>query len=350
MTAQAPGKNMIDLRSDTVTQPSAEMKRAMCMAPLGDDVYGEDPTVNRLQDEMAAMFGKEAGLFVPTGVMGNQLAIKAWTQPGDEVIVERESHIFNYETAAPAMMSAVQLHPVTGVLGVFSLADVEAAIRPDAYYYPRSSLVCIENTHNRMGGTVYPLEAMRELHDFCRMRGMGLHLDGARIWNAHAATGTPLRTYGEAVDSISICFSKGLGAPVGSMLLGERELVAKAHKYRKIYGGGMRQSGMLAAAALHAVEHNLPLLAEDHTRARCFAEALQGRRSFRIDLGRVQTNMVLLDFTGRAIRATSALSRLREEGVEIGMGMGDTLRAVFHLDLDDRAVEQSIDIFTTLFD
>jgi threonine aldolase len=341
---------MIDMRSDTVTQPSAAMKRAMCEAPLGDDVYGEDPTVNLLQEEMAALFGKEAGLFVPTGVMSNQLAIKAWTQPGDEVVVEKESHIFNYETAAPSMMSAVQLHPVAGGMGVFAIADVEAAIRPDDYYYPRSTLVCIENTHNRMGGTLYPVDAMRELQTFCRGRGMGLHLDGARIWNAHAASGTPLREFGETVDSLSVCFSKGLGAPVGSMLLGTKELVTKAHKYRKIFGGGMRQAGMLAAAALHAVEHHLPLLAADHKRARHFAEALADRTSFRVDIERVQSNMVLLDFTGRAMQASEAQTKLREAGIVIGMGMGNMLRAVFHLDVDDRALEQSIDIFTKLFD
>ena len=341
---------MIDLRSDTVTRPTPEMKRAMMEAPLGDDVYGEDPTVNRLQQEMAALFGKEAGLFVPTGVMSNQLAIKAWTQPGDEVVVEKESHIFNYETAAPSMMSAVQLHPVAGEMGVFDVGDVEAAIRPDAYYYPRTSLVCIENTHNRMGGTLYPLDAMQELHGFCGGHGIGLHLDGARIWNAHAATGTPLREYGDAVDSISICFSKGLGAPVGSMLLGTRELITKAHKYRKIYGGGMRQAGILAAAAQHAVEHHLPLLAADHARARRFAEALQGRGSFTVDLERVQSNMVLLDFTGTAMRAADAQRLLHDAGIEIGMGMGDMLRAVFHIDLDDASLEEAIAIFTRLLD
>lgn len=341
---------MIDLRSDTVTQPTAAMKHAMCEAPLGDDVYGEDPTVNRLQEHMAALFGKDAGLFVPTGVMSNQLAIKAWTQPGDEVIVEKESHIFNYETAAPAMMSAVQLHPVMGDRGVLDIRDVDAAIRPDAYYYPRSTLLCIENTHNRMGGTLYPVDGMRVLHAFCQDHAMGLHLDGARIWNAHVASGTPLREYGDAVDSLSICFSKGLGAPVGSMLLGTHALITRAHKYRKIYGGGMRQAGMLAAAALHAVEHHLPLLAADHARARRFAEALSGRRSFHIDPARIHTNMVLLDFSGRPLTAAVAQQRLQDAGIAIGMGMGNTLRAVFHLDLDDAALEHSIDMFTQLFD
>lgn len=342
--------SMIDLRSDTVTRPTAEMKRAMMLAPLGDDVYGEDPSVNLLQERVAALFGKEAGLFVPTGVMSNQLAIKAWTQPGDEVIVEKESHIFNYETAAPSMMSAVQLHPVPGRLGVLAPDDVASAVRPDTYYYPRSTLVCMENTHNRMGGTVYPVEAMRELRALCHAHGMGLHLDGARIWNAHVASETPFRDYGDAVDSISVCFSKGLGAPVGSMLLGTHALITKAHKYRKIFGGGMRQAGMLAAAALHAVEHHLPLLAEDHARARRFAEALDGMRSFRIDHDRVQTNMVLLDFTGGPTRAAEAQRRLHAEGIEIGMGMADSLRAVFHLDLDDEAVGRAIDVCRKVLD
>jgi threonine aldolase len=340
---------MIDLRSDTVTVPTAAMKQAMCDAPLGDDVYGEDPSVNRLQREMAALFGKEAGLFVPTGVMSNQLAIKAWTQPGDEVIVEKESHIFNYETAAPSMMSAVQLHTVQGSLGVLMPEDVDAAIRPGEYYYPRTALVCTENTHNRMGGTVCPIGEMRELHAFCLSHGIPLHLDGARIWNAHVASGTPLIEYGEAAESISICFSKGLGAPVGSMLLGPQEFVTRAHKYRKVFGGGMRQSGMLAAAALHAVEHHLPLLADDHRRAREFAASLASCRAFRIDPARVQSNMVLLDFGASHERAAEAQLRLRAAGVAIGMGMGDTLRAVFHLDLDDAALEKAIRIFKSLF-
>ncbi|MFZ1731916.1 MAG: GntG family PLP-dependent aldolase [Bacteroidota bacterium] len=340
--------SIIDLRSDTVTRPSPEMKLAMCEAPLGDDVYGEDPTVNRLQDEMAALFGKEAGLFVPTGVMSNQLAIKAWTTPGDEVIVERESHIFNYETAAPSMMSAVQLNPVAGEQGILRPADVQAAIRPDAYYYPRTALVCIENTHNRMGGTLHPIEGIEELHAFCQEKRVPLHLDGARIWNAHAASGTPLRSYGEAVESISICFSKGLGAPAGSMLLGPQDVISRAHKYRKIFGGGMRQSGMLAAAAQYAVDNNLSLLTDDHRRARAFAAALTSCTAFKIQPERVESNMVLLDFTSSRMRAGEAQALLHEAGVEIGMGMGDMLRAVFHLDLDDEALNRATSIFNKL--
>jgi threonine aldolase len=339
----------IDLRSDTVTIPTPEMKAAMTAAPLGDDVYGEDPSVNALQDSLSARFGMEAGLFVPTGVMSNQIGIKAWTQPGDEVIVEKESHIFNYETAAPSMMSAVQLHPVDSALGVFAIDDVARAIRPGEYYYPRTALVCIENTHNRYGGTLYPVERMQELRVFCAERSIRLHLDGARIWNAHAASGTSLEAYGEAVDSISVCFSKGLGAPVGSMLLGPADFIARAHKYRKIFGGGMRQAGMLAAAAAYAVDAHLPLLAEDHRRARRLAEGLRDIETFFVDLARVQSNMVLLDFSHSAVRASQAQALLAAEGVLVGMGMGDMLRAVLHIDVDDDAVDRAIDIFHRVF-
>ncbi|MCZ7555596.1 MAG: aminotransferase class I/II-fold pyridoxal phosphate-dependent enzyme [Bacteroidia bacterium] len=334
----------IDLRSDTVTRPTQGMYAAMVSAPLGDDVYAEDPSVNQLQRDMAALFGKEAGLFVPTGVMSNQLAIKAWTQPGDEIIVEEESHIFNYETAAPAMMSAVQLRTVRGAMGVLDPRDVEEAVRPPDYYYPRSSLVCIENTHNRCGGTLYPIAEMRALSGLCRARQIPLHLDGARIWNAHVATGTAFAEFGAAVDSISICFSKGLGAPAGSMLLGPTEFIARAHKYRKIFGGGMRQAGVLAAAAAYGVQEHLPLLHQDHLRARRFAEALQDCTQMRIDRDRVQSNMVLLDFSDSTRRAESVQQELREQGVLIGMGMGRTLRAVFHIGLSDDDVDRAIGI------
>ena len=340
---------MIDLRSDTVTRPSQEMLKAMCAAPTGDDVYAEDPTVNMFQEEMAALFGKEAGLFVPTGCMSNQLAIKAWTTAGDEVIVEKESHIFNYETAAPSMWSAVQLHTIPGIKGVMKAEDVAAAVRPGEYYYPRTALVCAENTHNRAGGTVYPLRDLQELHSFCTGTEIPLHLDGARIWNAHVASGVSFADWGRAVDSISICFSKGLGAPVGSMLLGPGEFITRAHKYRKIFGGGMRQAGVLAAAARFGVEHNLPRLELDHQHAGRFANALAGISAFRIDVASVETNMVMLDFAGSVQSADAAMAALREHGVLIGHGAGETLRAVFHIDLSSEDTDRSIEIITTLF-
>lgn len=340
---------MIDLRSDTVTRPTPAMLEAMLRAPVGDDVYAEDPSINALQDSLAEVFGKERGLFVPTGVMGNQLAIRAWTNPGDEVIVERESHIFNYETGAPAMMSAVQLHPVDGVDGVPTLEALEAALRPPEYYYPRSALVCLENTHNRAGGTVYPLAELEAASVLCRSRGIPLHLDGARIWNAHVASGVSLRAYGDLVDTINVCFSKGLGAPVGSMLLGPADVITRAHKARKIFGGGMRQAGILAAAAAHAVTHHLPLLAHDHARARRFAAAVSDCAAFRTDPAAVQTNMVLLDFAGSDVSAAEARELLSDKGIAIGMGRASMLRAVFHLDVGDEDTDEAIAAVRALF-
>jgi threonine aldolase len=340
---------MIDLRSDTVTRPTPAMLEAMLRAPVGDDVYGEDPAVNALQESLAAVFGKERGLFVPTGVMGNQLAIRARTAPGDEVIVEKESHIFNYETGAPAMMSAVQLHTVAGRDGVMAVEDIAAAVRPPEYYYPRSTMLCLENTHNRAGGTVYPLADLEAASVLCRERGIPLHLDGARIWNAHVATGIPLRAYGELVDTINVCFSKGLGAPIGSMLLGPADVIVRAHKFRKVFGGGMRQVGILAAAAAHAVEHHLPLLADDHARARRFASAIGGCTAFRVDPDAVQTNMVLLDFAGSDVSAAEAQELLADKGIAIGTGRASMLRAVFHLDISDRDTDVAITAFLALF-
>ena len=324
---------MIDLRSDTVTRPGAAMRTFMSQANVGDDVYGEDPEVNRLQEKMATIFGKEAGLFVPTGTMSNQLAIKAHTMPGEEVIVEYDCHSFQYETGAPSVVAQVQLHPLKGTMGVLDPAEVVQVIRPSAYYYPRTALACIENTHNKSGGCVYPVLRMRELRATLLQRSIPLHLDGARIWNAHVATGTPLAEYGSLVDSISVCFSKGLGAPVGSMLLGTREFIARAHKYRKMYGGGMRQAGILAAAADFAFENNLQRLRIDHEHARYFAHELASCRAFSIEQERIHTNMVLLDFTQSAMSAEDAQRQFESLGILIGQSAPAMLRAVFHLDI-----------------
>lgn len=339
---------MIDLRSDTVTRPTKEMRHIMASAEVGDDVYGEDPVVNSLQAEMATLFGKEAGLFVPSGSMGNQLALKAWTQPGDEVICEAEAHIFHYETVGPSIISGVQLHPVTSRRGAMHPDHVRAAIRPPEYYYPRTRLVCMENTHNRHGGSVISLDEMQAVADVAHDAGLAVHLDGARIWNAHAATGIPLHDYAAPVDSINICFSKGLGAPVGSMLLGPADMIARAHRFRKVLGGAMRQIGVLAAAAAHAVASHLPLLADDHRRAQRFAEALEHAGDWRIDRSLVETNMVLLDFSDAHMTPAEAQRRLADRGVLIGMGRGTSLRAVFHLDITDADLDTAIDIFTTI--
>ncbi len=323
----------IDLRSDTVTRPSPEMRAAIAAADVGDDVFGEDPTVNLLQEEVARLFGKPSGLFVTSGVMGNQLAIKAHTEPGDEVIVESQSHVIQYETAAPAIWSGVQLMPVPGANGILDAATVERAFRPGAYYFPRTKLLCLENTHNKAGGTIYPIETIRGLRALTGAKGIRLHIDGARIWNASVATGVAPAEYARHCDSIAVCFSKGLGAPVGSMLLGEKDFIARAHRFRKIFGGGMRQAGILAAAALYAVRANIPRLADDHRNARSLAEALARIPGVGVDPARVQTNIVILDIAGLQRGADRALEELKREGVLLTDAGPDRLRAVTHMDV-----------------
>ena len=339
-----------DLRSDTVTKPTAAMLEAMLCAEVGDDVYGEDPTINALQERVAALFGKDAGLFVPSGSLSNQLAIKTHTEPGNEVICEAGAHVFYFETGAPAFISQVQMRTLHGSNGVLSAAQVEEAIRSDEYYYPRTALLCIENTHNKAGGRVFPLHAMEELRALTMRRGFALHLDGARIWNAQVASSASFADYGAQADSISVCFSKGLGAPVGSMLLGTRAFIERAHTFRKILGGGMRQAGILAAAANHALDHQLARLADDHANARRFAAALTDRASFHIDLEAVETNMVLLDFSLSPVSAADAVGRLEARGVRTGTSDARTMRVVFHLDVSAADTEAVISIFQELFD
>ncbi|MBE2226655.1 MAG: threonine aldolase family protein, partial [Ignavibacteria bacterium] len=248
---------MIDLRSDTVTKPSPEMREAMANAEVGDDVWGDDPTVNLLQDKCKELTGKPAALFVTSGCMGNQLAIKSHTNPAEEIIAEWDSHIVKYEIAGPSFISGVQVMPLKGTHGVMDAGEIEAHIRPDWYHYPKTSLVCIENTHNRAGGTVYPLNEIKSVSKVCRNNNLKLHLDGARIFNASVESGVSVKEYASQVDSITFCFSKGLGAPIGSILCGDEEFITRAHKYRKILGGGMRQAGIIAAGALYAIENNV---------------------------------------------------------------------------------------------
>ncbi len=324
---------MIDLRSDTVTRPSEEMRIAMSRAEVGDDVFGEDPTVNRLQETLAALLGKEAALFTPSGVMANQIAIRCHTQPGDEVIVERDSHILNYETGAPALVSGVQLLPVPGVRGIPDVDAIEEAVRQDAYYLPRTSLVCLENTHNRAGGTVFPLETMRRIREVASKRQIRVHLDGARIWNAWMASGIHPSTYAGHADSISVCFSKGLGAPVGSLLAGSRSFIDQARKVRKILGGGMRQAGILAAAALYAVEHNVERLKEDHANARAFASAVHEALKTKILCTEAETNIVILDIRGSGKQPSEMLPLLADAGVLLTQAGPSALRAVTHMDV-----------------
>jgi len=334
--------DMIDLRSDTVTRPSAAMREAMSRAEVGDDVFGEDPTVNLLQEQVAALLGKEAALFVPSGTMGNQLCIKTHTQPGDEVIVEAGCHVFNYETAGISFLSGVQAHPVQGVHGVMPLEAVRRAIRPRLYYMPRTALLCVENTHNRAGGTVQPIADIEAVTGLARGEGIRTHLDGARLWNACAATGITPAEYARHFDSVSVCFSKGLGAPVGSALAGTREFVETARHFRKLFGGGMRQAGVLAAAALHALEHNRERLPEDHEKARVLASGLAEVRGFRIDPATVQTNIVIIDVTPSGRQPAAILAELRARGVLLSAGNYMGLRAVTHLDVGMDQVRRAV--------
>lgn len=339
----------IDLRSDTVTKPSLEMRRAMFEAEVGDDVFGEDPTANLLQQEMAGLLGKEKALFVPSGVMGNQLCLKAQTEPGDEVILEYDSHIFNYETTAPSIISGVQLHPLPGTRGVITKDQIQEAVRPRAYYLPRTTLLCLENTHNRAGGTIFPLDEIERIRRLAGEMGLKMHLDGARLWNASVVTGVPLLDYCKHFDSVSVCFSKGLGAPVGSAIAGSADFIERAHRYRKILGGGMRQIGILAAAALYAVKHNIARLKEDHENAKYLAQELSHLKILKVDLEVVQTNIVIIDVrkTGRSV--DEVLKMLRERGVLLTPAKQMSVRAVTHLDITRDQVQRAVEVFRQLF-
>ena len=340
---------MIDLRSDTVTKPTPPMREAMMAAEVGDDVFGEDPTVNRLQENVAALLGKEAGLFMVSGSMSNQVAVKTHTQPGDEVILDREAHIGVYECGTPAAFSGVMLATIPGKNGFFTAEEAELAVRPLNEHHPRTRLVSIENTHNRAGGTICPLELIEGVHAVSASHGLAMHLDGARLWNASVATGIPLKTYASRFDSVSVCFSKGLGAPVGSMLVGTREFISKAHRFRKMFGGGMRQAGVLAAAAQYAVDHHIDRLADDHKNARRFAESVAGLPGIRIDLDTVQTNIVLIRLSGAKWTAVEAVSRLKERGLLVIATGPDRLRAVFHLDVSAGQTDAAVESFRRVF-
>ncbi len=313
------------------------MRKAMANAEVGDDVFGEDPTVNRLQETVAALLGKESALYVPSGVMSNQLALKTHTTPGDEVIVERDSHIFNYETGAPALLSGVQINPVPGVRGLMTAKDVEEAIRPDVYYMMPTRLVCVENTHNRGGGSIYPMKLIEEIRDVAVRHGLKYHLDGARLWNASVATGIKVSEYAKHFDSVSVCLSKGLGAPVGSVLTGTKEYISRARRFRKIFGGGMRQAGILAAAGLFALENNFKRLAEDHEKAKTFAKILNDSPMYEVNVDHVETNIIIFSFKHK-IGMDRFIAEAKSLGVLLSAGTAGKVRAVTHLDVSMQSV------------
>lgn len=339
----------IDLRSDTVTKPSPAMRAAMASAEVGDDVYGEDPTVNQLQELVATTLGKEAALFVPSGVMANQIALKVHTQPGDEVIAESGSHVYNYETAAAAFISSVQIHTIEGKRGVITADQIPGAVRSPIYYNPRTRLICLENTHNRAGGTIYPIEEIKKINALAHSLSLSMHLDGARLWNAWMATGIHPREYAHWFDSVSVCFSKGLGAPVGSAIAGTQGFIDNARKVRKILGGGMRQAGILAAGAIYAVQHNVERLREDHEKARFFADQLHALPGFAIDMESVQTNIVIIDIGKTGKTPGEIIAILRALRVLLSEMSNTTIRAVMHLGVTMEDVVKAVDIIKANF-
>jgi threonine aldolase len=320
---------MIDLRSDTVTQPTDEMRRAMAEAEVGDDVFGDDPTVNELERVTAELLGKEAAVFVPSGTMANQLALRVHTRHGDEILLEGGAHILNYEAGAAAALAGVMCRTIEGRRGVFTADDLLNVLRrPDVHNAPQR-LVCVENTHNVGGGSIWPLGTLAELSAAGHDRGLALHMDGARLWNATAATGTPERGYAAHCDTVSVCYSKGLGAPVGSALVGSAKLIGVARRFRKMYGGGMRQAGILAAGALHALQHHRQRLIDDHANARALAEGLIQIPGVMLDGGPVETNIVRFRIPGED--AQRIATALRDRGVLLLPIGPESFRAVTHL-------------------
>ena len=327
---------MIDLRSDTVTRPTEAMRRTMLEAPVGDDVFGEDPTVNRLEEYVADLLGKEAALYAPSGTMTNQIGVQVNTSRGEEVLLHEGSHIFVYEAGAPAMLSGVQLRTLPGDNGILDPDTVRAAVRSEDVHFPRSRLLCLENTHNTAGGKVFPLQDFAAVAETARELGLKVHLDGARLFNAQAATGIPAREWCAHADTVSVCSSKGLGAPVGSLLAGDGETISEARRVRKAFGGGMRQAGIIAAASLFAFENNTERLSEDHDRARDLAAGL---REAGYEVREPDTNLVLVavDDPPEFLRA------LATEGVLATLGKPGFVRLCTNLDLGDGDIETAIE-------
>ena len=334
----------LDFRSDTVTRPTPPMRAAMADAAVGDDVFGEDPTVNRLQERVAEVLGKEAAIFVSSGTMSNLVGVRLHCKPGEEMICEAGCHIYNYEQAGYAQLSGVALRPVEGDYGVMQAEQLEDLIRPNDAHQVRTRLVSLENTHNRGGGRILPYETVEAICDWARQAGLGTHLDGARLFNAAVATGIPADRWARHFDTVSVCFSKGLGAPVGSALAGPRDLAAEAVRHRKVLGGGMRQAGVIAAGALYALSNHVDRLADDHAHAQRLAEGIRPIDEVRLDPDRVDTNMVFFRVDPAWGTAREFSDQLRKRGLLMLPVAPTKIRAVTHLDVDGADVDRAIAI------
>ena len=333
---------MIDLRSDTVTRPTPAMRKAMADAEVGDDVFGEDPTVAELERATAELLGKEAALFVPSGTMGNELAVRLQTTSGDEIVAEASSHIPNHEAGAPAALSGVTCKAIVGRRGIFAAADLLAALRPPDVHHCPTRLVCVENSHNEGSGSTWPLATLAELSEAARSCGLAMHMDGARLWNASAASGIAESKFAAHCDTISVCYSKGLGAPVGSALVGSKELISRARRFRKMWGGGMRQAGIVAAGALYALRNNRQRMPEDHIHARKLADGLAAMSGVEI-AGPIETNIVRFRMSGK--NAAVVAAALKERGVLVFDTGPHSIRAVTHLEISGSDIDRALVAF-----
>jgi threonine aldolase len=336
-------EQFIDLRSDTVTKPTPGMRAAMAAAEVGDDVFHEDPTVQRLEERVAQMLGKEAALFVPSGTMSNQICVRGHTQLGDELLCETSCHIYKYEVGGPAQLSGVTCRPLDGEYGILELAQLQDKIQPENDHLVQTRIVCLENTHNRGGGRIYPLEKIEEISRWAHANGLIMHLDGARLWNAIVATGIAGQEWARHFDSVSVCFSKGLGAPVGSALVSTRNFITKARKIRKLFGGGMRQAGILAAAALYALDNNITRMAEDHRNAQVIAQAIADTPGLRLTPPEVETNLIWLQVDPDLATAKDVTARLKDQHILVHAAGPQTLRMCTHLDVSAAQAERVAD-------
>ncbi len=336
---------MIDLRSDTVTKPTSGMRQAMAEAAVGDDVLGDDPTVEALERRTADILGKEAAVYMPSGTMTNQVAIRAHTEPGDEMLCDANAHVYYYEAGAPAALSGGMVRLIDGDRGIYTAGDVRSALRPANIHFPQAKLICLENTHNRGGGSIWPIGQIADINVIARENGLRMHLDGARLWNASAATGIAESDYAQYFDTVSVCFSKGLGAPVGSALAGSSEFVRRARRFRKMFGGGMRQVGIIAAGALYALENNRSQLREDNANARRLAEGIAQIDGLEVTPSSVETNIVFFRVTAQP--ADDLVEKLAAANVAM-LALGPhSVRAVTHLDVSSKDIDQAIEALRT---